>query len=197
MVSCEKIFDDKIPPTIIIVGDKQVNMLIGCNFIDPGAFANDDKSEPTLIVSGEVNTDSAGVYYLDYMAVDSDSNKAYVRRIVVVEAINFDIYQGVFDVFDTLATYPPDYLKYNASVDLFNQSPKTFRINNFNNFGEHFQVLFEPDSSGNFLIDYSKTDTIIKGSGDTYCNKSGFRMSYFVETPDKLVINHKTSFIKM
>ncbi len=194
LISCEKVYDDKIPPTIILNGDNQINMLIGCSFIDPGAFASDDKSEPVIFVSGDVNTDSAGVYNLEYMAVDSDSNKAYVQRIVVVEAFNFDIYQGVFDVHDTLETFPSQHLNYNASVDLFIQSPKTFRISNFNNFGEHFKVLFEPDSYGTFQIEYNNADTIIQGNGETYCDKSGFRISYTVETQEKVIITHKTSF---
>lgn len=194
LLACEKVRDDKIPPTIVLNGSSTVQLMVGCPFNDPGAYASDDKSEPVIFVSGEVNLDSAGVYYLDYTAVDSDSNTAYVSRKIIVQPFDFGFYEGEFQVFDTLITFPRQYKQYKASISVINPSPKTFLIRNFNDFGESFNVLFLPDSMGVFQLQYNKADTIIEGNGYPNCEARGFKLNYIVETPGKSVVHHKTSY---
>jgi hypothetical protein len=193
-MACEKVLDDKIPPTIVLNGSSVIQLIVGCDFSDPGAFASDDKSEPLIYVSGNLNLDSAGVYYLDYTAVDSDSNTAVVSRKVIVQPFDFSFYNGDFQVFDTLLTFPRRYEQYNTSISIINPSPETFRIQNFNNFGESFSVLFVPDSMGLFQLEYNKADTIIEGNGYPSCDASGFKLIYTVETPGASVVHHKTSY---
>lgn len=195
LISCKKISEEKIPPVIILNGSNPASVLMGCsNYIDPGAFAKDDNSVPLIYVSGEVNSDSAGVYFLDYTAFDADSNMAFVSRKVIVSPIDFDNYLGDFSVADTMMAIPKIITKYPVTIDLFNTSPRTFRINNFNNFGENFKVLFQPDSSGYFIIDYNLEGIEIQGEGSTYCDNSGFRMTYTIETPGNTINYHKATY---
>jgi hypothetical protein len=191
---CQKIAEDKIPPVILLNGNNPATVLLGCNFTDPGAVVKDDQtSTPTLTVTGSVNPDSTGVYYLDYTAIDADSNVATARRKVLVQPIDFGRYAGSFNVADTLIAIPRLITAYTATITLFMSNPRRYSIANFNNFGNHFKVLFAPDSSGTFLVDYNLADTAISGSGYTFCDDSGFNISYIVTIGDT-IRQHKATY---
>jgi hypothetical protein len=194
LAGCQKIADDKIPPVILLKGSNPATVLLGCNYIDPGADVKDDQtSAPTLTIKGNVDTDSTGVYYLDYTAVDADSNVATIRRKVIVQPIDLNRYAGTFTVTDTLIFIPPLITSYTSDISLFMSNPRTYSIANFNKFGDHFKVLFAPDSSGSFLVDYAKADTVITGSGYTFCDNSGFNITYNVAISDTIK-QHKTTY---
>jgi hypothetical protein len=192
---CQKIAEDKIPPVILLNGHNPATVLLGCSYTDPGAVVKDDQtSTPTLTVKGNVNPDSTGVYYLDYTAVDADSNVATARRKVIVQPIDLDRYAGIFRVTDTLIYIPRRITSYTSNISLFMSNPRTYSIANFNNFGNHFKVLFAPDSSGSFQVDYTYADTVVTGSGYTFCDNSGFNISYKVDISDTLTEQHKTTY---
>lgn len=191
---CQKIAEDKIPPVILLNGQNPATVLLGCSYTDPGAVVKDDQtSTPTFTVKGNVNPDSTGVYYLDYTAVDADSNVAIARRKVIVQPIDFGRYAGSFNVADTLIAIPRLITTYTSAISLFMSNPRTYSVANFNNFGNHFKVLFAPDSSGTFMVDYSFADTVISGSGYTFCDNSGFNITYTVAINDTLR-QHKTTY---
>ena len=84
--------EDKIKPTIDLLGDSTISLEVGSNFIDPGATASDnydnDSSITGLIsVSGIVNTSTLGTYLLSYTVSDSSGNSAdpVVRTVQVVD----------------------------------------------------------------------------------------------------------------
>ncbi len=198
LAGCQKIAEDKIPPVILLNGHNPATLLLdmGCSYSDPGAVVIDDQTSGLkATVTGSVNSDSAGVYYLDYIAVDADSNVATIRRKVTVQHIDFNHYAGTFTVADTLIRIPHVDTSYTSNISLFMSNPRTYSIANFNNFGSHFKVLFAPDSSGNFLVNYSKADTVIKGSGYTFCDDTGFNISYNVNVPDSIE-RRKTGYIR-
>ncbi len=182
LISCEKIYDDKIPPFIILNGNNPASVLLGCNYNDPGATATDDKSDPVITVSGYIDTDSTGAYYLTYTATDDDGNQSFLSRKVIVRPFDFDLFEGQFNVCDTISEAFGDTItNYQAEVSVFSQTPKRFLINNFGNMGDNFGVVFQPDSTGNFLIDFSRNDTLIQGTGETYCTDGGFRINFYVQ----------------
>ncbi len=193
-ISCQKVQEDKIPPTIILQGSNPDTVLVGCNYDEPGALTSDDKDgEVYWWVSGEIITDSAGVGYLDYIAVDADSNYAYQQRKVIVLPLTEDFFVGNFYATDTLLNIPRIITNYLVSVDRI--SSGLFRMSNFNDFGSSFQLLIQPDTTGSFLLDYNNADTIIQGHGNATCNGRGFRISYTVDMPDSFK-THFTTYEK-
>jgi hypothetical protein len=197
ITSCEKINDDKLPPVIILNGNNPATVLLGCNYNDPGVRAKDDSSVPVITVSGDVNPDSTGVYYLNYTATDDDGNQSFLSRKVIVRAFDFDLFEGQFNVYDTITkALGIETMNYQVEVSVFNQTPKMFVINNFGNLGENLGVVFQPDSTGNFLIDFSRNDTIIEGTGQTYCTDGGFRINYYVQADSIDPFQHRATFKK-
>jgi len=193
-MSCQKVQEDKIPPTIFLQGSNPDTVLVGCSYTDPGAFTIDDKEGEVYWVTGDIFTDSAGEGYLNYIAVDVDSNYAYQKRKVVVVPLTEDFFVGDFYATDTVLNIPRIITNYLVSVDKIGSN--LFRMNNFNNFGNSFQVLIQPDdTTGSFILDYNANDTIIQGQGNAKCNGKGIRISYTVEMPESF-ITHFTTYEK-
>lgn len=193
--ACQKVQEDKIPPVIVLLGNNPDTVLAGCPYIEPGVDTTDDKTGVGLIIKGEVNADSAGTYFLEYIAFDSDSNFAYEYRKVVVEKYVEDMFIGSFNASDTLVNIPKVITKYEVSVSKLGTN--LFRMSNFNNYGNSFEVLFQPDtSSGAFELSYNKADTIIQGQGNVSCRATGFRILYTVDLPDDKFETHETTYEK-
>ena len=75
------------PPTINLIGDNPINLLVGDTFVDPGATVNDIEDGDTLpayTLTGSVDTNNAGTYVLTYRIEDSLGKFATVTRTVVV-----------------------------------------------------------------------------------------------------------------
>jgi len=193
--SCDKVEEDKIPPVILLNGRSPDTVLVGCPYNDPGAITTDDGTEHGYTVSGEVISDTSGVYFLDYTAWDADSNFAFEQRMVVVENLTPDSYVGNYAAFDTLIFIPREITKYNVEIDLISQEQNLYRISNFGNFGTGFQVLFQPDSLGSFELTYNNSDTIVEGSGNVKCDYTGLHLDYFIETTETFE-THKATYRK-
>jgi hypothetical protein len=77
-------------PTITLNGNASIAIDVGDSFTDPGATASDPEDgdiSADIVVSGTVNTSSAGTYTLRYNVTDSDGNAAApVTRTVTVRA---------------------------------------------------------------------------------------------------------------
>jgi hypothetical protein len=195
---CQKIQEDKIPPVIKLIGNNPEMVLEGCNYNESGAKVADDKPiDPnSFTIEGEVNVDSAGVYFLDYTAFDADSNRAFEQRMVIVEAFDYDFYEGNFAVTDTLLTVVPRRItNYQSEISWVSQNQKIFKISNFSNLGEDFEVLIQPDSTGHFQITYDQDTISISGQGWIKCNLEGLRMIYNVELPEEYQ-SHKATYKK-
>lgn len=79
-------YDDPVPPVIALVGG-EVDVQKGEPFVDPGYTAGDNCDgdlTAAVTVSGEVNTDKAGVYTLTYSVSDSYGNTHSLDRVVTV-----------------------------------------------------------------------------------------------------------------
>lgn len=79
---------DEIAPVISLVGAAAIEITVGDSFTDEGATAVDETDgDITPVVSGTVDTATAGLYTLTYTATDTAGNEASVSRIVTVVAV--------------------------------------------------------------------------------------------------------------
>lgn len=195
LAACQKVDNNKIPPIIFINGPNPQYQILGVDYCDKGFAFVDDKGvvSADVIFSPPYNMDSAGEYQITYRAVDADSNVAYAERILIVGPLRVDDYVGNYLVYDTLKPFG-DTKNYNASVTVNIIDSTEFEIVNFNNYGISFKALFTSDSIGNINLFYSSNDTIIYGTGTTFCDKTGFRIEYLIQLTNGFDEYHKTSF---
>ena len=80
---------DTTKPVIALVGKAALKITVGGTFTDGGATATDDVDgdiTADIVVSGAVDTATAGLYTLTYSVSDAAGNTSTVSRIVTVEA---------------------------------------------------------------------------------------------------------------
>lgn len=84
------VVDDTTPPSITLNGDADVYLDVGASWTDPGATATDEVDpNPVVNRSGEVDTNTEGVYELSYTATDASGNVSDpVIRTVTVGGTN-------------------------------------------------------------------------------------------------------------
>jgi len=83
----EIFYDDPIPPEIGVLGYSEIILTVGDNYGDAGctAFDNvDGDLTSSIIMSGEVLTDTPGTYTLTYSVADSYGNEASCIRTVKI-----------------------------------------------------------------------------------------------------------------
>jgi hypothetical protein len=77
---------DRVPPAILLTGDKNVNLFLGETYTELGATANDNVDGVREVsIEGTVNTAIAGLYTLTYSAFDTSGNLAELTRTVHVQ----------------------------------------------------------------------------------------------------------------
>jgi hypothetical protein len=194
VASCQKIDNDRVPPVIIINGNNPQWLILGCEYNDAGIEIVDDKSEVfDVYIADNIKSDSIGDYYVKYTVIDSDSNISVALRKVVVEPFSIDDYVANYIVKDTVKPLGPSGT-YQASVSIFNTSVPIMKIANFNDFGNNFEAFFTSDSAGAITLTYDQNDTLIDGTGTTFCDKTGFRLEFLIELPDGFSEYHNTTF---
>ncbi|MGC6423092.1 MAG: BspA family leucine-rich repeat surface protein, partial [Flavobacteriaceae bacterium] len=81
---------DSTPPSISITGSPTVIIQVGDTYTDAGATATDDIDgdlTDSITVSGTVDTETEGTYYITYRVMDAAGNLATAqRRVIVSEA---------------------------------------------------------------------------------------------------------------
>lgn len=80
---------DTTAPIITLNGDNPLSISLGSNYVDPGYSANDDRDGDVsgqVLISGNVDTTTAGTYYKYYDVTDAVGNVAEQKtRTVIVE----------------------------------------------------------------------------------------------------------------
>ena len=194
VAACQKVDNNKIPPIIILKGSNPQKLTLGCAYYELGIDIVDDKPDDAYYyISSDVNPDSSGNYFVKYTAVDSDSNMSVATRQVIIEPLTIDDYAGAYMVYDTIKPIGP-YGSYQALISIKNTTPPILEIANFNAFGNHFKLYFTPDSLGDITLSYNLNDTIINGTGTTFCDKTGFRVEYLLQIANGFDEYHRTSF---
>ncbi len=81
---------DTTPPVITLIGASTINLNVGDPYNEQGATATDNLDgdlTSSIVITGTVNTASAGTYFVNYNVSDSSGNAAtQVTRTVVVSA---------------------------------------------------------------------------------------------------------------
>jgi hypothetical protein len=80
---------DTAAPLVSLLGDAAMQVTIGDTFVDPGAIASDAVDgdlTPHIVVTGTVDTATAGLYTLTYSATDAAGNTGTTSRTVSVVA---------------------------------------------------------------------------------------------------------------
>ncbi len=75
-------------PVLTLLGDNPISILVGDNFVDPGATALDTEDgdlTDSIVVTGSVNASTTGTYTLTYSVTDSEGASTAVFRNVIVE----------------------------------------------------------------------------------------------------------------
>lgn len=82
---------DTEPPTLTLIGEKEITISTGANYVDEGAkaFDNIDGDITSKIkISGSVDVNRAGSYTITYTVSDKAGNKVEETRIVTVVAVS-------------------------------------------------------------------------------------------------------------
>jgi len=90
---------DTTKPVITLIGESEINLYVGDNYIEQGATAKDnidgDITE-NIVITGNVNTNKAGEYKIKYNVKDSSGNKAdEVVRTVIIKELEGFIYNNI------------------------------------------------------------------------------------------------------
>ncbi|HOY32017.1 MAG TPA: DUF5011 domain-containing protein [Bacteroidales bacterium] len=92
LVSCKKKDDEN--PVVTLRGNSSMTIILNTSFTDPGADANDNTDGAVSVnITGEVNPDFAGTYYIVYSATDASGNTGEAIRRVVVKN-EAELYSG-------------------------------------------------------------------------------------------------------
>ncbi len=89
-VSVERVvnIEDKIPPTITLKGNTEVNINVGDTYKDEGCTALDNYDGDItnkVSITGEVDTKKEGTYTITYKVADSSNNITETSRKVIVK----------------------------------------------------------------------------------------------------------------
>ncbi len=192
-LACQKIREDKLGPQIKLLGRNPDTLLLGCAYVDSGAEVFDDYSGASYSVE-DLTIDTLGTYYLEYLAIDLDSNRTYAYRTIVVASPDPEFFIDTYAVSDT-SRIPVTKEYYQATISRTSENPNVFKIANFNNLGEASEMLIQPDSTGAFDVDYENADTSYSGSGYVKCDYSGLFLEYD-ESADNFYMEHKAHYQK-
>ncbi len=199
--ACQKIEEAKIPPSLSLIGSSVIYLKQGCPFNDPSVSVIDDKDTGNVIiltVEPETLPDTAGTYYVNYTAEDSDGNISYAERKVIVLIRESIEYEGTYlvkdSIFSSQSSTFVDTTSFISTIDMKSAYPQWIEILNFNNFGPHFKTFLTHDSAGTINVSFQLHDTLIMGSGRNFCDSSGFTLQYSVKTPADSTF-HRSTFI--
>lgn len=163
----------------------------GCEWVEPGFSVKDDNPGTQLFTTGILNTDSSGKYYVDYYAIDLDSNRVTKRRVVNIAPLDFLEVIGEYQAIDTIGPNEA-IIKYQSTVSISSSSPLILKIEKL---GDSLTAFFSFDSTGFLHVNYNVNDTLIEGIGQYSCDKTKFNLDYYHDTRN-FVVQHKATFIK-
>jgi hypothetical protein len=199
--ACQKIEEAKIPPSLSLIGSSVIYLKQGCEFDDPGVSVTDDKDSDSAInltIEPKTLPDTAGTFYVKYIAEDSDGNISYAERKVIVLIRESLEYEGTYVVKDSIFSSQSstfvDTTSFTSIIDMKSAYPQWIEILNFNNFGPGFYAYLYHDSAGTINVSFQLHDTVIMGSGRNFCDTSGFTLQYSVKTPADSTF-HRSTFI--
>ena len=115
---------DATPPVITLIGASTINLLVGDTYNEQGATATDNidgNLTSSIVITGTVNTASAGTYFVNYNVSDAAGNAAtQVTRTVIVTEPSTGCTDNEVTISITFDNYPEE-----TSWTLVNDSGQT------------------------------------------------------------------------
>ena len=105
---------DDLPPSIELIGDAEITLTRGEEYIEPGTTVEDYCEVASTWIDGDVDTNVPGEYTVSYYAKDASANEAHVSRKVTIRPVSngtifltFDDGPGAYtgELLDILAKY--------------------------------------------------------------------------------------------
>lgn len=110
---------DNTPPVIFLNQISPLYITIGDSYIDRGITATDDRDGDItrlINVKGQVNSELAGEYLINYNLTDASGNKArQVEKIVYVRHRNFTL-EGIYQAKCNCKIFPQDTAAFYSSI---------------------------------------------------------------------------------
>lgn len=127
---------DNEPPVIELKGNN-ILLMVGDTYLEPGynAFDNyDGNITSKVVVSGNVDTNKAGVYKLEYTVQDSSNNKFEIERVITVCEDNVDsvpilTYHNFMSEKEKSQFAPKD--KYTVTIESFEKQLQYLKENGY------------------------------------------------------------------
>ena len=77
---------DTESPVITLVGDEVINLLVGETYVEQGVTISDNvDTNLSAVITGEVDTNTAGSYTITYTVTDAANNPSSITRTIIVE----------------------------------------------------------------------------------------------------------------
>lgn len=117
-----KIIDD-IKPTIELKGKSEIELFINNNYIEQGAIAIDNYDgdlTDKITISGEVDTNTTGIYQITYQVKDTSNNQNTItRKITVKDKDQYHTTEGYNNPNNPIIKYINDN-NYRVSIGYYN-----------------------------------------------------------------------------
>jgi hypothetical protein len=150
---------DARAPEIILEGNTKDTIILNSKYTEPGYTANDKKDgniSHKVNVSGFVNPDKTGDYYVLYSVYDKSGNEGKAERTVHV--YNQAKYlEGKYSVNETVSGSNNANYTYSVTVKQSESVNNEIEINNFGAFGSYVNV--KAGVSGNIITIKRQTPT--------------------------------------
>lgn len=187
IVSCG---NDVRAPEIELNGKTNDTIELNSNYSEPGYTAKDKKDGDItnkVMISGVVNPNKTGNYYIKYEVIDKAGNSAKAERTVNVYNKAFFL-EGIYSVNEIVKGANPGQFIYSVNVKSSETKNMQLELNNFGAYGIYVNV--KADISGNTITIPlqspvgmpSGSEGSITGSGEIVNNKISkidFICSYF------------------
>lgn len=120
---------DVTPPVISLSGEKSISLQVNSTYDEMGANATDDMDGNVFVeITGAVDTEIEGTYYLTYSAKDSAGNMSEITRIVNIVnteqtvSVILDVEELDIEINDGFSIVTPN------EVILLDTSTETFNV---------------------------------------------------------------------
>lgn len=187
IVSCG---NDVRAPEIELNGKTNDTIELNSNYSEPGYTAKDKKDGDItnkVMISGVVNPNKTGNYYIKYEVIDKAGNSAKAERTVNVYNKAFFL-EGIYSVNEIVKGANPGQFIYSVNVKSSETKNMQLELNNFGAYGIYVNV--KADINGNTVTIPlqspvgmpSGSEGSIRGSGEIVNNKISkidFICSYF------------------
>jgi hypothetical protein len=183
-VTCKK--SDKEAPVISLNGDKNIQIILNSEFIDPGATAYDAQDgELSVDISDTVNVNLAGIYYISYSTSDASGNSSESLRTVNV----YNSSEHHIGNFQTETQFSADTSFLTSIIQISTTVNNRLWVNGFSKYADA-SIYIEITSDSIINI---PSQTIFVNSDSKYHGYKGTGIIKLTSSPKKIIIDFSDS----